>query len=254
MEENSSDQKTRLFYQNHQVAKDYEKIRFISRAGKAVDDLQKKAILSLINPSEIQGIRLLDVGCGTGRFSRFFSERGADVISIDASPAMLQVAREQDNNQGQYSISNALSLPFGKNTFDVAISVNVFNHLASYEQAISEICRVSRKVILGLPNKYSILFFTYIYRYLRRHNLTDAVCYTTKEYEGAAPTPYSIYFSSSELRHLFEINHMKNIRMTGCLFTFYLPEIATNVFQHIDECLMPYLGQYGSTIIIIGEK
>jgi SAM-dependent methyltransferase len=51
-------------------------------------------------PSEVARLlagrkQIVDVGCGTGRTSAFLAERGFDVVGIDSSPAMLDVARER---------------------------------------------------------------------------------------------------------------------------------------------------------------
>ncbi len=245
------DENTRKFYQIPQVASDYEAIRFSSRAGHIGDSLQKRAILSLLDPADIKGAKVLDVGCGTGRFSRIFMERDAKVIGVDASMAMLNEARSR-SQVVNYAATDALYLPFTCNEFDIAISVNVFNHLASYEQAIGEMCRVSKKIILGLPNKKSILLLAYIYRSLKGYN-SEYGGYTVKHYNGA-PMPYSIYFSANDLERILIKNGMRNIHVTGCLFTFFLPNIATGLVARFDQFLTPHFGRFGAFIVISGEK
>jgi len=46
---------------------------------------------------EVQGLRLLDVGCGTGYFAREMARRGAVVTAVDLSPRMLAHARESES-------------------------------------------------------------------------------------------------------------------------------------------------------------
>lgn len=45
---------------------------------------------------DVRGLRLLDVGCGTGYFARAMARRGADVTALDLSPAMLAYARRSE--------------------------------------------------------------------------------------------------------------------------------------------------------------
>ncbi len=51
-------------------------------------------LLELLNRYQ-QPVRVLDLACGTGIHSQFFSEQGADVIGLDISPEMLMYAKEQ---------------------------------------------------------------------------------------------------------------------------------------------------------------
>lgn len=74
--------------------------------------------------------RVLDLGCGPGFFSVIFTSAGCEVDAVDASPAMLDRARE---NLVAERLADRVSLhccdigalPFSSNTFDVAISRNV---------------------------------------------------------------------------------------------------------------------------------
>lgn len=245
------DKKTIDFYSTSEVAEDYEKIRFHSRAGRCRDHLQKKLILSHVDKSSLKEKTILDVGCGTGRFSRFFAELGAKVIGIDASTAMLREARKQ-GKRVTYLSGNVCQLPFHDNSFDLMVSVNVLNHLANYRMAIGEMCRVSRKVILGIPNKHSLLLLAYIYRFLRGYN-TKYSGYTVKKYENS-PIPYSIYFSMSEIRSILQQNGFSNMRFRGC-WVIHMPNIATGFFQWLDNCLSSTpLERFGSFMTISAEK
>jgi len=47
------------------------------------------------NMGDVTGLELLDLGCGTGRFSRWFARRGAQVTGIDFSAGALAIARKQ---------------------------------------------------------------------------------------------------------------------------------------------------------------
>ena len=60
--------------------------------GMANDWVQKANLLQFLSP-EKTGSRLLDAGCGTGHWSRFFAKLGYDVVGVDISEEELQQAR-----------------------------------------------------------------------------------------------------------------------------------------------------------------
>lgn len=60
------------------------------------DRVHGPALLRLLGP--IRGLRVLDLGCGQGRFTRRLAERGAKVTGIDWSAAMIDVANEHERS------------------------------------------------------------------------------------------------------------------------------------------------------------
>jgi magnesium-protoporphyrin O-methyltransferase len=66
-------------------------VRARVRAGR---DEMRSTLLNYL-PQDLKGIRLLDAGCGTGALAVAAAERGAEVVAIDLSPQLVQVARER---------------------------------------------------------------------------------------------------------------------------------------------------------------
>jgi magnesium-protoporphyrin O-methyltransferase len=64
------------------------RIRATVRAGR---DEMRQTLLSWL-PEDLRGARLLDAGCGTGALSIDAARRGADVVAVDISPALVQIA------------------------------------------------------------------------------------------------------------------------------------------------------------------
>lgn len=64
------------------------RIRATVRAGR---DRMRETLLSWL-PQDLHGARILDAGCGTGAFAMEAARRGADVVAIDLSPALVDVA------------------------------------------------------------------------------------------------------------------------------------------------------------------
>jgi 2-polyprenyl-6-hydroxyphenyl methylase/3-demethylubiquinone-9 3-methyltransferase len=107
----------------------------------APDDPRLLAIVECLRPTD--GRRVLDLGCGKGRFARALGDRGAHVVGLDVSPAMLAGADEAGWDRVRAS---ACRLPFGPSSFDAAIAVEVFQHLApgAVDSACAEVRRVLR--------------------------------------------------------------------------------------------------------------
>ncbi len=66
-------------------------IRATVRAGR---DRMRATLLSWL-PDDLRGRRILDAGCGTGALAVEAARRGADVVAIDLSPQLVQIARDR---------------------------------------------------------------------------------------------------------------------------------------------------------------
>src|SRR3954451_13404216 len=74
---------------------------------------------------------VLDVGCGPGFYVADIAERGAEVIGVDGSPAMLAVARRRIEGRDNARLleGDATRLPVGDASVDRALSVQVFEYV-----------------------------------------------------------------------------------------------------------------------------
>jgi len=123
--------------------------------GRWIGDREFILLQSLLRTPK--GGSLLDVGCGTGHFSRCFSRSGLSVTGIDPDPAVLKFAKTQGDDI-HYMQGNALELPFSGNTFDYAIAVTSLCFIDDPLQVLREMWRVSRHaLVLGLLNRHSLL-------------------------------------------------------------------------------------------------
>ena len=90
---------------------------------------------------DVAGKDVLDVGCGEGRFCRMLRDRGAKVVGLDPTQALLSVARERDPS-GRYVRGAGESLPFEDASFDVVVSYLSLLDIDDYRKAIQECVRV----------------------------------------------------------------------------------------------------------------
>lgn len=89
------------------------------------------------------GTSYLDVGCGSGIAAQLAHERGANVRGLDASPALLEIARRRVPN-GEFKIGDIESLPFEAGTFELVTGFNSFQYAGNPVLALSEAKRVAK--------------------------------------------------------------------------------------------------------------
>jgi ubiquinone/menaquinone biosynthesis C-methylase UbiE len=91
-----------------------------------------------------EGMRILELGCGTGYFTRELARTGAMIDAVDISPELLAVARKHCPTVNvTFQIQNAYALEYEDSVFDAVVGSSVLHHLA-IEQALTQIYRVLR--------------------------------------------------------------------------------------------------------------
>ncbi|MFP3874535.1 MAG: class I SAM-dependent methyltransferase [Thiohalophilus sp.] len=124
--------------------------------GQWISDREFALLMKLLNPTP--GTRLLDVGCGTGHFSRRFAQAGLKVTGLDPDPAMLDYARQQPGDI-DYRQGSAEALPFADDAFDYCAAVTSLCFIADPIKALREMWRVSKHgIVLGLLHRHSRLY------------------------------------------------------------------------------------------------
>jgi ubiquinone/menaquinone biosynthesis C-methylase UbiE len=88
----------------------------------------------------LAGKRVLDVGCGKGRFARLFQDRepAAEIWGLDISEEMLRFVPAGIHTRA----GSMTELPFEDGFFDAAYATESLEHAVEIERAVSEICRV----------------------------------------------------------------------------------------------------------------
>jgi SAM-dependent methyltransferase len=89
------------------------------------------------------GQSVLEVGCGTGVFLRAAADRGARVVGLDASPALIELARMRVL-EAELHVGDMQFLPFGSDEFDVVAGFNSFFFAADMLAALREAGRVAK--------------------------------------------------------------------------------------------------------------
>ena len=146
------------WYQADDVAEEYDEKRF-SKGGRLIDRREKQAVLDALGPVEDR--KILEIACGTGRFTAMLAERGADIIGLDISGPMLQQGRERAQAAGvadslEYMRGDAGRLPFPDDHFDAVFAMRFFHLADTPEDFLAEMRRVSNEqIFFDTFNRYS---------------------------------------------------------------------------------------------------
>jgi SAM-dependent methyltransferase len=128
--------------------------------GALADRVEKEALFALLPP--VAGLRLLEVGCGTGNISLALAAKGAEVVGLDASAAMLARAQAKARGTGvalSLVRGAAGQLPFAAESFDGVLCILALDFMTDREGALREMVRVLRPggfLTVAVLNLYSL--------------------------------------------------------------------------------------------------
>jgi len=164
------------FYRSADVAQDYDFHRFGSEQRKKRDVRKWNTILAAIALTD--GCEsILDVPCGTGRFTGHLARRGHRVVGSDISIEMMGVARDklgEIEGMHGYTQADAENMPFHDGAFDCVMSIRFMFHLdpAARVRVLREMRRVARRwLIIDYRHRYSLRYAKW--KVLRALRLTD---------------------------------------------------------------------------------
>ena len=128
-----------------------------------------------------ESARILDVGCGPGKWTNLYAEKGFMTTGIDASSGMIQLARagNRDKERVSLGVMDASSLGFQNASFDLVNCVTVLQHIIAdqkWKKAIEEIVRVTK------PNG-SVLLYEIAPLFTPSRGIQSVRVRTWKEYE-----------------------------------------------------------------------
>ena len=127
----------------------------------SADNFQLKEVLAWFG--DVKGKKFLDAGCAKGRFTKALVKRGAFLSGIDITENFINIAKE-NVPEADFRLASVIDMPFGNNTFDGVLCIEVIEHIPDTEKAIREMTRVlkpSGKIIIIDKNILSLH-----YRYL----------------------------------------------------------------------------------------
>jgi SAM-dependent methyltransferase len=120
---------------------------------------------------DLDPVRILEVGCGTGRWLAELGQAGRHAFGLDLSPAMLGQARPHLKREPpDLACGRALRLPFPDRTFDLVYCVNALHHFGGPRAFVAEARRLLRPggalAVIGMDPRRSRDTW-YLYRYFK---------------------------------------------------------------------------------------
>lgn len=109
----------------------------------------------LLSAGDMAGRRVLDVGCGTGWFSREAERAGARVVALDIGLRLLMKVGEKC--RASRVAGDACRLAFADGCFDVVLSSECIEHTNDPQAALAEMCRVLKPggvLVVTVPNEF----------------------------------------------------------------------------------------------------
>lgn len=124
------------------------RIRQTVRAGR---DEMRNTLLGWL-PEDLRGHRVLDAGCGTGALSVEAARRGAQVVAIDLSPTLIELARERvpaEIGDGGIDFRVGDMSEVDQDDFDYAVAMDSVIHYNSHD-AVNVLGQLASKVSTGI--------------------------------------------------------------------------------------------------------
>ena len=121
--------------------------------GIQVDLAEKRKLKQFIKQLECP--KILEIGCGTGHWTTFFSEQGLEVAGIDVSEKMIEKAKTKKIPNADFSIASVEKLPFETKSIDNIIAITSMEFVNNLDLAFREIFRVLKtggKLLIGCLN------------------------------------------------------------------------------------------------------
>ena len=134
-------------YAEYLLKKTKEDYNLIAKDFSRTRDKPWEEIRFLFDNYLIAGEKVLDLGCGNGRFYEFFKNKNIDYIGVDNSEKLVELAKKK-YPKAKFQLADALNLPFPTNYFDKVYSIAVLHQIPSREfrlQFLKEVKRVLKQ-------------------------------------------------------------------------------------------------------------
>jgi SAM-dependent methyltransferase len=189
--------------------------------------------------------KLLEIGCGTGVWTRRLVREGLDITSMDISDALLSVARQKVPKGAQFLKGDIEALPFKEQEFDFVCGLSILHHL-DIRRAISEIYRVLKphgKVWFSEPNMLNPQIMVQKNVPVIKRWMQD--------------TPYETAFFRWPLRRHFERAGFHDVAVVPIDFLHpQIPAFATAFVNRAGKILerLPGVREFGGSLLLHAEK
>lgn len=130
------------FYDNEDFFQGYMNIR--KQQLNYNNSIEEPSMIEIIG--DISNKTILDLGCGTGELSKRLSENAQNILGIDISQKMLNVANEKNSRSNiEYKNLSLENISILNQKFDVIVSSLAFHYVENFQKLITDISRLLKK-------------------------------------------------------------------------------------------------------------
>ena len=216
-------------YQQEQTTKEYE--RYYEAKYKRADLLEKRLLIELLGQFK-NAANLLEVGCGTGHFTRWLDSTDLECYGVDTSIPMLKEAKKLWIN-GRLLQCEGNQLPFKDKSVDIVAYITSFEFMPDAAIAFEEAARVAKKgVIMGLMNKHSA---------------------ATIRKRAQSITGKNTFYENAHFYSIFDIKKLLDKSFSGkYAVTFWSTTVFPRVFGDLESSLFPFGAFLGMALKVKG--
>jgi ubiquinone/menaquinone biosynthesis C-methylase UbiE len=234
-------------YADPVMARTFDDRRFGGPIGELIAKTQARVLANMVG--RIKDRQMLDVGTGTGRAAFILALGGAHVTAVDASEAMLAIARRRAADQLlkiTFQLGDAHALDFPDRRFDAVVSFRMLMHTPQWRRCVAELCRVAeRLVIVDYPSATSVALFESMAR-----RVTHAA--------GARTEPYRV-FTHGTIADAFDRNgfRIRSVHRQFVMPIAFHKAIGSQRFTHWSEKVLDHAGllrPFGSPVTVVAER
>lgn len=132
-------------YAKYIINKTREDYNLISEDFSRTREYMWEELKPFLDPYIKKGDKVLDLGCGNGRYYQYFKDKETEYIGIDNSEKLIEIAKKK-HLFADFRTGDALNLPFPNNYFDKVVSIAVLHHIPS-EKLRKKFMEEARRVL-----------------------------------------------------------------------------------------------------------
>ena len=219
----------------------------------------------------LEGKRILDLGCGLGRFSVFLAKKGARVTGVDIGPDLVaasNILAKVNQVDCEFQTASIVSLPFESQTYDIVLGLCVLHHLSELDvsKALSEAHRVLNEAGIAIflePVENSKLFD--LIQNLFRAGKRGSGYYRPSILQRRAWNDYVRSLDDRDMTSTELVSegkkHFRSVRIFPYGFLIRLTRILgqnhRQTLQRLDEVIFrifPPLGWLSQTVLVVYRK
>ncbi len=161
------DKKVKEYFEN--IAEDFDSIydnrgnildRFINKVFRK--GMYERFTFTLQECGSVEGKGILDIGCGSGRIAIVLAEMGAEVLGIDYSSKMIELAtgylsRHKSNINAKFICCDFMEDFHSDKLFDITLALGVFDYIANPMPFLKTMRRLTgEQIIASYPAKFAL--------------------------------------------------------------------------------------------------